>query len=133
MSNSIIQVSLEGVADGLLMTREGFREFRKFHYNTCAEPWCSFLAYEDPTLKGYYNTRDRYVDRKFYTKLFNSIGKVRPSVLLNGRIAGIWSWNPNVNRISVDWFRRITKNEGDVALAKQSALENFLDESLNLF
>jgi hypothetical protein len=43
--------------------------------------WLTLLAYEDPSLKGYYESRFLYVDQKHYRLLFNKIGESRASII----------------------------------------------------
>ncbi len=76
LAPNLLRLGLEGVADQLLMTKQGFEEYSRFQHDQGAGPWCAFLAYEDPTLKGYFNTRARYVSQTDYDRLFNQIGEV---------------------------------------------------------
>lgn len=62
----------------------------------------NMLAYEDSSLKGYYETRHRYIDMKYYDRLFNQIGEVRASIVLDGIAIGIWNWNNKQKK--VDYF-----------------------------
>jgi len=128
----LLRVGLEGVADNLLMTQDGFHEYVRLRQQTDTLPWCAFLAYEDPTLKGYFDTRTRYVDQADYGKLFNQIGEVRPSVHINGRAVGIWSWNVKASRISVQLFRSLSNDERAAISLKRQELEAFLDETTQL-
>jgi hypothetical protein len=51
------------------------------------------LASEDPSLKGYFTTRHRYVDDQHRSLLFNTIGEVRPSIAVAGRCVGTWQFD----------------------------------------
>ena len=64
----------------------------------------TLLAYEDPSLKGYYESRERYVSDKFYKQLFNSIGESRASIVRNGEVIGIWSWDKKQKKIEKTIF-----------------------------
>lgn len=69
--------------------------------------WISLLAYEDPSLKGYYESRFRYVDHNHYNLLFNQIGEVRASVILDGKAIGVWTWDKKRKKISIELFNTL--------------------------
>jgi hypothetical protein len=74
----------------------------------CAEPvpsdHLSLLGYEDPALKGYFETRARYVSATGYPTLFNTIGEARASVMYRGRVVGIWAWDRRLKAIEAHTF-----------------------------
>jgi Winged helix DNA-binding domain len=61
-----------------------------------------FLAHEDSALKAYFQTRDRYLADLPQQRAFNQIGEARPCILLDGVIAGTWSWNARTARVDTD-------------------------------
>jgi hypothetical protein len=63
------------------------------------------LAFEDPTLKGYFTTRARYVDPAHQTAAFNSIGEVHAAITLAGRVVGTWTWHRAQRTVSHLLFR----------------------------
>nr|WP_301549490.1 crosslink repair DNA glycosylase YcaQ family protein [Duganella sp. BJB1802] len=75
------------------------------------EDWVNILAYEDPSLKGYFTTRARYVNSDHYDLLFNDIGEARPSIMLNGRIVGTWSFNKVSKLTSFQLFSTLPKRQ----------------------
>lgn len=80
-------------------------EFQKFkEYKSIEKEWITLLAYEDPSLKGYYESRYRYVDKKNYNLLFNQIGEVRASIICNGKAIGIWEWDKKNKCIHLNYF-----------------------------
>jgi hypothetical protein len=50
------------------------------------------LAHEDSALKAYHETRDRYLAGLPQQRAFNQIGEVLPAIIINGAVAGTWSW-----------------------------------------
>ena len=74
-----------------------------------SQDFLTLLAYEDPTLKGYYESRQRYIDPQNYQKLFNTIGEARASIMKNGEVIGIWSWDKKQLDINIELFNNITK------------------------
>jgi hypothetical protein len=61
-----------------------------------------FLAHEDTALKAYFQTRGRYLGGLPPRRAFNQIGEVLPSVIVDGMLAGTWSWNPRTASVDVD-------------------------------
>jgi Winged helix DNA-binding domain len=61
-----------------------------------------FLAHEDTALKAYFQTRGRYLGGLPQRRAFNQIGEVLPSVIVDGMLAGAWSWNPRTASVDVD-------------------------------
>jgi hypothetical protein len=59
------------------------------------------LAHEDPALKAYHQTRDRYLAGLSQRRAFNQIGEALPTVTVNGTIAGTWSWDSRSRDITV--------------------------------
>jgi hypothetical protein len=87
----LIDVQLDGQPEPLLLLAE------HEPYLLTAEPLpnthVGLLAYEDPSLKGYFATRHRYVDDQHRTTLFNTIGEVRASIAVAGRCVGTWQFD----------------------------------------
>lgn len=77
------------------------------------EDWVTLLAYEDPALKGYFESRSRYVDDKNYNLLFNQIGEVRASIIHNGKAIGIWEWDKKSKNIVLNYFNTVPKRIKD--------------------
>jgi hypothetical protein len=61
-----------------------------------------FLAHEDTALKAYSQTRRRYLAGLPPRRAFNQIGEALPTVLIDGTIAGTWSWNTRTASIDTD-------------------------------
>jgi hypothetical protein len=59
------------------------------------------LAHEDPALKTYHQTRDRYLAGLPQRRAFNQIGEALPTVTVNGTVAGTWSWDSRSRDITV--------------------------------
>lgn len=49
-----------------------------------------FLPWEDFALKAYYETRWRYAQPEHLKLAFNSIGEIRRTVFIDGRVIGVW-------------------------------------------
>ena len=61
-----------------------------------------FLAHEDTALKAYHQTRSRYLAGLPPRRAFNQIGEALPTVIIDGTVAGTWSWNTRTATVSTD-------------------------------
>ena len=90
-------VHLQNLEQTCYMTiedREAFEDFRPPE-----DHWLCLLAYEDPSLKAYFETRTRYIEPCSYDMLFNQIGEARASIMVDGEVTGIWSWDKEKHRV----------------------------------
>jgi hypothetical protein len=58
-----------------------------------------FLAHEDTALKAYHQTRARYLAGIPPRRAFNQIGEALPTIIINGLIAGTWSWDSSTRTV----------------------------------
>jgi hypothetical protein len=98
------------------------------HNKLSTEPWAEFLAYEDPSLKGYYQSRRRYVSDEFSMSLFNKIGEARASIICSGEVVGIWGWNLPKRCIRFLLFRQLNGEEQRLVQAALFKLSNFIED-----
>jgi len=107
MGDLVRKVAVDGLPEDLYMATPDLEQLSS--YRLPDSDWVALLAYEDSALKGYNQTRSRYVDGKHYDRLFNSIGEVRASIVLNGLAVGVWSYSRD--RTAVEWtlFESIPK------------------------
>ncbi len=105
LNKKLIHLTISGFDNVFYMFVTDFEALVDLKKDT--EPWVSFLAYEDPTLKGYHESRYRYIDLANYNKLFNDIGEARPSIVVNGQVIGIWEWNKKTEKISWFTFKKV--------------------------
>ena len=87
------------------ITRKELEKLKK--YKVKNDDWVNLLAFEDPALKGYFETRFRYVNANYYNQLFNQIGEVRASIIHNGKAIGIWTWDKKRKKINLDYFTSV--------------------------
>jgi hypothetical protein len=97
LEDELLPVRLDGRPDTLWVLAEHEAALRG------AEPLpathVGLLAYEDPSLKGYFATRYRYVDDHHRATLFNSIGEVHASIAVAGRCVGTWRFDRRTRTI----------------------------------
>jgi hypothetical protein len=109
LSAEIVQVKISGSESVYYMNKYDYENYMDF--DGVENGWLSLLAYEDSSLKGYYESRYRYVEHKNYNSLFNQIGEVRASVLLDGKAVGVWEWNKRRKMINWSLFDRVKKED----------------------
>ena len=104
-------------------------------YRKKEENWVTLLAYEDPALKGYFETRQRYVNDKNYNSLFNQIGEVRASIIHNGKAIGIWEWDKKSKNIKLEYFSSPEKKVKEQVELQKSKYEAILfpTQQLSIF
>lgn len=104
-------------------------------YRKKEENWVTLLAYEDPALKGYFETRQRYVNDKNYNSLFNQIGEVRASIIHNGKAIGIWEWDKKSKNIKLEYFSSPEKKVKEQVELQKSKYETILfpNQQLSIF
>lgn len=59
----------------------------------------NLLAHEDVALKAYFETRRRYLGDLAQEAAFNQIGEVMPTIAVDGRVVGTWTWDPSAKRV----------------------------------
>lgn len=99
----------------------------EFRSSERAETGVQFLAHEDTALKAYFQTRSRYLADLPQRRAFNRIGEVLPTVLVNGTVAGIWSWHPPTRSVRTSLVRgRLTSTERRQVKARAETLTEIL-------
>ncbi|MGH2942353.1 MAG: DNA glycosylase AlkZ-like family protein [Solirubrobacteraceae bacterium] len=86
----------------------------------------SLLGYEDPALKGYFETRARFVSAEGYRLLFNTIGEARASVMVGGRVVGVWRWDRRRRAIESQVFERLSPRVRRTLAERLGDMESFL-------
>ncbi|SEM94688.1 DNA glycosylase AlkZ-like family protein [Lihuaxuella thermophila] len=110
------KILIDSFGSELYITKENAEELiltKPFDY-----PFFSICAYDDPTLKGYYESRWRYADQKA-KEVFLKNGEISSCILLNGRIIGKWLWRKEDKRVEYKIFEQV-----------ETQLVNKIDEQL---
>jgi hypothetical protein len=102
LSPTLCTVSVVGMGNDLLMSHSALAQAQAMVGQS--PQWTRLLAHEDPSLKGYKETRHRYVSPRDYDRLFNSIGEARASVVQDGKVVGLWSVDDQSGEVDVDLF-----------------------------
>jgi hypothetical protein len=127
LKNYLVTIEWPGFNSEFFMTKLDFENFQAFHWQN--SPWVALLAYEDSSLKGYFESRGRYIAAQHYKTLFNRIGEARASILFNGRVVGIWKWDKKKKRVFWTTFETLESSVSKELRSKIQALECFLAHS----
>jgi hypothetical protein len=89
-----------------------------------------FLAHEDTALKAYYQTRARYLARVPQHRAFNQIGEVMPTIIINGLVAGTWTWDTRTRSVRTRLIPgKATATEQNLVRTRAAALTQTLRAS----
>ena len=89
-------------------------------------PGVHVLAYEDPSIKAYFATRERYLRTAAPGKLFWHAGEALASVLVDGVVAATWRWHPKTQ--SVEWspIRELRRSQVQAIQLRAQRVEAWL-------
>jgi hypothetical protein len=88
----IEKVYLSDLSDEYFMSRDKYEEIQELELTD--NNIINYLPALDPYVMGYKN-RDRYIDMYYYNYVFDRFGNASPTIILNGKIIGIWDINPD--------------------------------------
>jgi hypothetical protein len=101
----VTAIAVQGYSDPFYMTVSDLESFHGFRRRD--GEWIKLLAHEDSSLKGYNQSRARYVAPQHYHLLFNRIGEARASIMLNGQVVGTWLWEKQHQKLRWSMFEVI--------------------------
>jgi len=88
------------------------------YFNLSRKGIVNFLPVQDPYIMGY-KERERYIDPEYYYYVFDRSGNATTTILLDGRVIGIWDFTEKAESIvKIYLFKKIGK-----ALLKKIYLE----------
>ncbi len=83
---------VDGIPGMLLMLKAQADQLQAMQPFT--PPLILVLPANDPYLTAHRASRSRYVENpKLLRKLFNSSGESKPTIVINGRVVGLWNWS----------------------------------------
>ena len=89
LEDVIAKISIEGIDHEYLITIEDKERLETVVMEEL--PIITFLPDLDPYLMGY-KDRERYIDQEYYNHLFDQSGNAATSILLDGKVIGIWDF-----------------------------------------
>ncbi|MET9291001.1 crosslink repair DNA glycosylase YcaQ family protein [Streptomyces sp. NPDC003077] len=97
LRSALTTVRVEGLPGDLLTLSEDLHDLRAT--DPLPADHVRLLAFEDPTFKGYFATRDRYRSPDHDSQVFNTIGEVHATITVAGRIVGTWGWDKKTRTV----------------------------------
>lgn len=126
LRDELVRVRIVGLADELVALGPTVAELLEGDWSARPLPAVSLLAYEDPSLKGYFSTRSRYASVAVREDLFNSIGEARASVMVDGMVAAVWAWDRERQDALLDFRHVPSRNTRDRVRTAVDAAVRFL-------
>lgn len=102
IADELLEVYVGGFKSPFYMSQLDYARYLAFKSDSLNR--LALLAYEDPSLKGYFESRKRYIRPQYYAQLFNQIGEARASIMINGEVGGVWCWDKQHQRIHYELF-----------------------------
>lgn len=124
--SEIQQIQIKGDTKEYYITVKALERLNKL--TPPKSDWITLLAYEDPSLKGYFESRSRYVSLKHYNMLYNQIGEARASVVMNGKVIGIWQWDKRKRQVVINLFYKLRKRELELLDSEKQKFEDCLNQ-----
>ena len=113
MRGEVVQVQITNRADDVLMLRT---EAETCQQGPSPPPHVvNLLPSHDPYVLGY-RDRDRYVEARYADRAFDQTGNVTSTILLNGRMIGVWDLIAEICQVKLFLFK-------DVADEVRTAIE----------
>jgi hypothetical protein len=90
---------------------------------TPTQPIINILPADDPYLVAHRASRNRYLaDPSLQRQVFSSTGAAKPTILVDGRIAGVWDWQTEAGQDRVAW-RLLVEVDGALKSLIQAEVE----------
>ncbi|MGW6454659.1 DNA glycosylase AlkZ-like family protein [Streptomyces sp. NPDC055078] len=124
LRDEIAPVRVEGLPHRLMALRDDVDRLRAME--PLPADHVRLLAFEDPTFKGYFTTRARYLDPAYLMRAFNPIGEVRAAITVAGRIVGTWGWDKRTRSVHHEVFTRPSRGIGSAIRLRLGQAEAFL-------
>jgi hypothetical protein len=86
----------------------------------------SFLPEFDPLIMGH-KAKSRVLDPEDHPKVFQRLATVRPTFLVNGRVAGTWDYSFSHRSLKIEPFGKAPRKTRDAILSTSESLQQFLE------
>jgi hypothetical protein len=128
MKDEMAEVSVEGELDWCL--RKSLPQLKDAGFS---KPILRLLPNFDPYLLAHVS-KDHLVTDKHYKRIYRQAGWISPVVLLNGRVAGIWSISrgPAALSLNVELFEKLPTAACSQLYDEAARLGHFLDRPCRL-
>jgi hypothetical protein len=129
----LVPIAVEGSGDEFLMHEAEIDEFFAFEPQEFA---INFIPYRDTYLKGQREIVNRFIASEHADKPFSRwkgklINDPLATVILNGRVVGVWEWNEDDEDVDLLLFDSNIPKSAEKAINKRASdLANFIRSTL---
>jgi len=125
-------VSVEGSVDEFLISESEVEDFYSFEPQDFV---INFIPYRDTYLKGQREIVNRFISSEHADKPFSRwkgklINDPLATILLSGRVVGVWEWNEDDEDIDLLLFDSIPKSAEKAIYKRATELGNFIRSNL---
>ncbi len=92
MGNKVVKLSVEGLPGVFLSLGSGLEMMKSLGFE--GKPVVNLLPQLDPYIMGY-KQRERYLGQEHYDRVFDRSGNATSTILIGGRIVGVWDFSKN--------------------------------------
>ncbi len=126
LDEELLTVQIRGLKADYYMEKTDYARYRKF--KAPRRPSIILLPYEDPYTKGYY-ARNRLIDLDYEKRAYVA-GEVHPTILVDGKIVGIWNqvFEKRTGSVKFQLFQRISKGVKQILVEQIQALAQMMGE-----
>jgi hypothetical protein len=127
LAKELVELKVFELGRGFWMLREDLKKLQDL--NSSKEPQTALLPYEDMYLKGY-KLRARLIAPEFEKWAYPS-GSARPTVLVNGRVVGVWEILPDLQevgeiRLQISLFEEMDREVKRLIFKEAQRVQGFL-------
>ncbi len=125
LKKELVEVSIEGKKSFLLQ-----RDYDRLAQSSIDAQSLQLLPHFDPYLLGH-SEKDPLINPIHYKRVYRKAGWISPVVLLNGRVAGVWSYTRGGKQLAlkIEPFERFSKTVRTMIEEKAAGLGDFLGMS----
>jgi len=128
----LVPVSVEGTADEFLISESELDDFFAFEPQDFV---INFIPYRDTYLKGQREILNRFISSEHADKPFSRwkgklINDPLATIIVNGRVVGVWEWSEDGDDIDLLLFDSIAKSAERAIHKRASELAGFIRSNL---
>jgi hypothetical protein len=81
-----------------------------------------------------HSLKDHLIDSRFYKRVFRNQGWITPAVLIDGKIAGVWTYEltPKNIHVEIELFSRAARSRRDEIKVRAKSLAELFQRNLSL-
>jgi hypothetical protein len=124
LESKLTKISIKGISHDYILTNNDLKDLDAIEVEET--PIINFLPDLDPFLMGY-KDRERYIDDENYDYLFDRSGNATTSILINGRVVGIWDFvSAKESMIKIYFMRKQSEKIHKIITEEAKKLGKFI-------